>query len=312
MQQFNYSKHKVDELLIDFLVARFPYLSRIEWQESIRTGAIRVNQSIVDQHYILINRDVISYDRPRSSEPEIDRENEIVHIDDHIIVVNKNGNIPITESGKYYRNTLINVLKEDHGFSVLHAVHRLDKETSGLIVIARSKEIAILLGKQFSNQIPKKEYHAVLTGEFEQKEILVEEGIKKNIPIPGKVRIRQIISPTGKYSKTLFIKEKSNTRLTIVKVILFTGRTHQIRCHAEYIGYPILGDKLYGNSDKQFLRILKGEVKPEFPPFGVIPRQLLHATALSFTHPVTEKEVIFKSDYASAFKQYQPILQGLI
>jgi len=312
MQQFNYSRHKVDELLIDFLVARFPYLPRMEWMESIQTGAIKVNHTIVDQKYVLINRDIISYDRPRSSEPEIDRENEIVHIDDHIMVVNKNGNIPITESGKYYRNTLINVLKEDHGFDTLHAVHRLDKETSGLIVIARSKEVASLLGKQFSNQIPKKEYHAILTGELEQEEILVEEGIKKNIPIPGKVRIRQIISPTGKYSKTLFIKEKSNARLSIAKVILFTGRTHQIRCHAEFLGHPILGDKLYGNSDKQFIRILKGEDKPEFPPFGIIHRQLLHASSLSFVHPYTEQEVVFKSDYKSAFKLYQPILQGLI
>jgi 23S rRNA pseudouridine1911/1915/1917 synthase len=312
MQQFNYSKHKEDELLIDFLVTRFPYLSEVDWQEAIRTGTIKVNQTEVDNQYVLINRDVISYDRPRSSEPEIDRENEIVHIDDHIIVVNKNGNIPIAESGKYYRNTLINVLKEDNGFENLYAVHRLDKETSGLIVIARKKEIATLLGKQFSNQIPKKEYHAVLNGELKQEQILVEARIKKNIAIPGKVRIRQIISPTGKYSKTLFIKEKSNTDMTVVKVLLFTGRTHQIRCHAEFIGHPVLGDKLYGNSDRQFLKILKGEVEPEFPPFGIIKRQLLHASSLSFIHPVTEKEVVFRSDYRSVFKLYQPVLQGLI
>jgi len=312
MQTFNYTRHQNDEILIGFITGRFPYLPKSDWITAINTGALRVNGELVTPDYVLMNRDVISYDRPRSSEPEIDRTYNIIYIDDAILVVDKNGNIPIAESGKYYRNTLINVLKEEEGFEQLFAVHRLDKETSGTIVIARKKEIATILGKQFARQETKKEYHAILRGDMVRPEIIVDKAIKKNIPIPGRVRIRQIVSPTGKSSKSLFIRERASHGLTLARVKLYTGRTHQIRCHAEYIGYPILGDKLYGNSDRNFIQLLKEEIQPEFPPWGIIQRQLLHASYLTFKHPVTGQEMRFTTDYRSAFSQYKSILGDLI
>ena len=193
MQKFNYTRHQSDDYLIDFLTRRFPYLPREDWQEAIISGAIRVNGRQVNLYYMLINKDIISYDRPRSAEPEIDTTFELLYQDDTIIVVNKNGNIPIDESGKYYRNTLINILKEKAGFEELYAVHRLDKETSGVILISRKKEIASILGEQFSQQIPQKEYVAILRGELKEEEILVDQPIKKT-------SLYQVVSESAKLS----------------------------------------------------------------------------------------------------------------
>ena len=307
MQKFNYTRHGREELLVDFLVRRFPYLKREEWLDAVSTGAVKVNNRKVRVDCTLENRDVVSYDRPRSAEPEIDESYHIVYEDDDILVVEKSGNIPIAESGRYYRNTLINILKEREGFPELFAVHRLDRETSGIILIAKNRHIAALLGRQFSDQIPRKKYMAILRGMFSQKEILVDRPIKKNIPLPGNVRIRQIVSPTGKPSKTLFRARKVVGGLTLAQIELFTGRTHQIRCHAEFIGYPVLGDKLYGNTDEQFLAILGGRENPNFPLFGLIDRQLLHASSLEFRHPSSGEWMRFESDYRKEFEKYDAI-----
>lgn len=311
MQKFNYCRHQHEELLIDFLLKRFPYQSKESWLSAIKTGAIKVNGKIVEHSYVLINRDVISYERPRESEPEIDPTYNILYQDQHILVVEKSGNLPVAESGRYYRNVLINILKEKEGFSELYTVHRLDKETSGVLVIARTKEVAQEMGIQFSNQIPKKEYHAILNGALNKEEILVNRPLKNGLPQIHKVRIRQIVSPTGKSAKTLFTRVNGNEDLTLTRVKLFSGRTHQIRCHAEYIGHPILGDKLYGQTDKRFIQILKQEIKPEFPPYGIIPRHLLHASSLSFIHPESKKEVSFYSDCRKEFSKF-PALDSIL
>ena len=307
MQKFNYCRHHEEELLITFLLKRFPYQSKENWLTAIESGAIKVNGTQVDGRYILINRDVIGYERPRETEPDVDPTYNILHQDEFILIVEKSGNLPVAESGRYYRNTLINILKEKEGFKDLYTVHRLDKETSGVLVIGRTKEVAQKMGVQFSNQIPEKEYHAVLNGRLEKESILVDRPLKNGLPQIHKVRVRQIVSPTGKIARTLFTKVGGDDALTLAKVKLFSGRTHQIRCHAEYIGHPVLGDKLYGQKDKRFIQLLKEEVKPEFPPFGIITRHLLHASSLSFIHPDSGKKVSFQSDCRKEFSAFPSV-----
>ncbi len=311
MQTFSYTRHKIDETLIVFLVRRFPYQNEENWLLCIKQGSIRVNSKKVVPHRVLKSGDIISYDRPRSMEPPVDTKYNILYLDDSILVVEKNGNIPIAESGRYYRNTLINILKEQEAFPELYAVHRLDKETSGVLLIARTKEIATRLGEMFANQIPEKTYHALLIGEFSLEEILVDQPIKKCTPEQSNVRIRQVVDSKGKPSKSLFRAERVFNGLTLAQVKTFSGRTHQIRCHAEHIGFPILGDKLYGQSDETFLSILKGESEPVFPPYGKIIRQLLHASRLSFPHPVTRERMDFQSDYKDEFSAFAQFDQWL-
>ncbi len=293
------------------MVCRFPYQDEKNWLESIKSGLIKVNNKKVSAHRLLKNRDIISYERLRSQEPDIDTRYRVLHLDDSILVVEKNGNIPVTESGRYYQNTLLNILKEREGFPELYAAHRLDKETSGVLVIARTSKVAAILGDQFAKRIPEKTYQAVLVGEFSKERFFVDQPIKKTTLEESRVRIRQIVNQAGKPAQTLFVSRKALKGLTLAKIRAFSGRTHQIRCHAEHIGYPILGDKLYGQSDKRFLEFLNGSSEPVFPPFGKITRQLLHASSISFSHPETGKKVSFESDHKLEFARQTALSEWL-
>ena len=305
MQTFSYTRHNKKETMISFLVRRFPYQSEEGWLKCLATGEVKINDCKTSPHRVLKSRDVVSYERAREKEPVVDDTYRIVHQDDAIVIVEKSGNIPISESGRYYRNTLINILKEREGFSELFAVHRLDKETSGVVLIARTKTVATILGQQFVEKVPEKKYHAILNGEFSTGEVLVTQPIKRSSPEQGKVRIRQIVDKKGKPSKTIFEAKKTAGGLTLAEIQTFSGRTHQIRCHAEHIGHPILGDKLYGQSDEFFISLLNNEAEPLFPPYGKIERQLLHASSLSFQHPVSKDWLTFQSDYLPEFSRYE-------
>ena len=304
MQQFKYVRHQVPETLIDFLCRRFPYQDRAGWLGAIESGAITVDGAQVAPELALETGHVVGYERPRESEPEVDRRFKVLYEDEALLAVEKSGNLPIAESGRYYRNVLIHVLQEELGLEGLHQVHRLDRETSGVVVVAKGPQVATKLGEQFFAGRPKKRYTAVLTGELIE-EALVDRPIRKvKAKGPGTVRIRQTVDPDGKPARTRFIPLKAAGGLTLAEVELFTGRTHQIRVHAEYLGFPVLGDKLYGASDEQFLRWFKGEEEPVFGPFGKIDRQLLHASRLELEHPVSGEWLVFTSDPKPFFMPY--------
>jgi 23S rRNA-/tRNA-specific pseudouridylate synthase len=115
------------------------------------------------------------------------------------------------------------------------------------------------------------------------------------------------VDQSGKSSKTLFQSIKSGNGITLAKIRIFTGRTHQIRCHAAFIGYPIVGDKLYGQTDEDFLDYIKEVKLPKFFPYGSFDRQLLHASTLEFVHPETQKEMRFDSDFYHEFSRFPKI-----
>lgn len=311
MQQFKYVRHPgQNETLIEFLCRRFPYQSREGWIKAIAAKALTVDGKQAAPELALETGHVVGYERPRESEPEVDRSFRVLYEDEQIIAVEKSGNLPIAESGRYYQNVLINILQEELGLEGLHQVHRLDRETSGVVVVAKGPKMATELGQQFSGGVPKKRYHAVLVGGLDREQ-LVEEPIKKvKAKGPGTVRIRQVTDPEGKPAKTRFIPLKQAGGLSLVEVELFTGRTHQIRVHAEFLGLPVLGDKLYGASDEQFLRWVKEEEEPIFGEFGKIERQLLHASRLELRHPVSGEWLVFESDpkpFFSVFPACSPL-----
>ncbi|OGG99468.1 MAG: hypothetical protein A2600_01625 [Candidatus Lambdaproteobacteria bacterium RIFOXYD1_FULL_56_27] len=309
MQQFRYVRHqKKIESILEFLCRRFPYQDGPGWTQAIESGVITLDGQPTRPQARLENGQTIGYERERASEPPIDRSFRILYQDPSLLVVEKNGNIPIVESGRYYKNTLIEVLKEELGFEKLFQVHRLDKETSGVLVVAKSASVATVLGDQFAAGSPHKIYQAVLVGEMATEEVFVDQPIGKVKPLDeGTVRVRQVIDPQGKPSQSRFRRIKAQGGLSLVEVELMTGRTHQIRVHAEWLGLPVLGDKLYGQKDERFLALYKGEAEPEFPPFGRIDRQLLHASRLNFNHPVTGEPVAFESPCAPFFAPYPAV-----
>jgi len=306
MQSFYYMAPKkgAQERVIDFLLRRFPYNDEATWAAAIERGAIMVDGKAVKPGFILKSRMQVSYDRPQEDEPEVDREIGIIWEDETLLVVDKNGNLPIAESGKFHRNTLLHILKSEHGFEELYPVHRLDRETSGLLVLSKNLEVTQKMGEQFLQGLPQKTYHAILQGEMTYNERMIEGAMGKVKPYPGCVRIRQVVREDGKTAKTWFRRLQAAQGASLVEIKTFTGRTHQIRCHADYMGYPIIGDKLYGQPDERFVRFIKGDEAPLFPPFGEIPRQLLHASGLSFMHPLSGEELCFESSCYPVFGKF--------
>ncbi len=306
MQSIQYMRpsKKTKESLLAFLLRRFPYHDEAGWRAAIERGSILLNGKPSFAGKVLESRQVIGYQRPIGEEPKVDSSFKVLLEDEHLLLVEKSGNLPITESGRYHRNTLVAILKAEHGYTDLFTVHRLDRETSGIVLIAKTSEVARRMAQQFVEGLPKKIYHAVLTGVMQQSEILLDAPLAPIDPMPGRVRIRQIVRPEGKACKTLFRKIRTSATATLVEIQTFTGRTHQIRAHAEHLGQAIVGDKLYGQPDERFLRFLDGLEEPIFPPFGRIPRQLLHASKLSFQHPITGQELVAQSPCEPVFSVF--------
>jgi RluA family pseudouridine synthase len=208
-------------------------------------------------------------------EPEIDPKFDIVFEDDNCVVVSKSGNMPVHEGGLYKKNCLTALLEKKLGFRVF-PVYRLDRETSGLVVFAKNK-------KAFEKiKISDKEYVAVCNGKISD-DILIDKPIGET---KGDfIDWKKCVDEKGKPAKTKIIPIKIFKDYSLVKIILYTGRQHQIRVHLSSIGHHILGDKVYGESDKQFKDYLDGKFD------GKIKRQMLHLRKINLNGKEIEADI---------------------
>ncbi len=287
------------ETLLGFLLRKFRYHDREEWLDHINAGRLLVNQNQGDPTQLLKSGQIVRYLRPDYLEPPVDPSFDVIYEDDYLIAVNKSGNLPTSPSGKYFKNTLVHLLKEWLGWQNLYTLHRLDRETSGVLLFARQKEIAQRMAAQFRENEIKKTYIAILSRPLPSSHVFVSLPIARD---PNSIiRIKQGVVPSGKRSQTHFRElersfrrgaaETKTGNYSKVEVVPVTGRTHQIRTHAAYLECPVAGDKLYGLQNDGFAHWLKqGEAylrEQHFP----LHRQLLHASRLQFNHPVTEKRI---------------------
>lgn len=214
---------------------------------------------------------------------------DIIYEDNYLLIINKPAGIPVHPSIAHYKNSLSNGIK--YYFNTVNLnkkirpVNRLDKDTSGIVIFAKHEYIQEHLIKQMKTSIFKKEYQAILTGHLSNKNGKIEAPIARK---DGSIIEREINFENGEKAITYYmvIKEfiKNNTPLSLVKFILETGRTHQIRLHSKYLGNPIIGDTLYNE-------------KSEF-----ISRQALHAYKVSFIHPISKENIILEIDLPNDMK----------
>ena len=214
---------------------------------------------------------------------------DIIYEDNYLLIINKPAGIPVHPSIAHYKNSLSNGIKYYFNTISLNKkirpVNRLDKDTSGIVIFAKHEYIQEHLIKQMKTSIFKKEYQAILTGHLSNKNGKIEAPIARK---DGSIIEREINFENGENAITYYmvIKEfiKNNTPLSLVKFILETGRTHQIRLHSKYLGNPIIGDTLYNE-------------KSEF-----ISRQALHAYKVSFIHPISKENIILEIDLPNDMK----------
>ncbi len=311
-------RHTVDKgqspIRIDKFIQAFlgNNVSRTKIQTAADAGSIMVNGKPVKSNYKVRPADEILLLLPKHQENyDLVPENiplDIVYEDDDVIVINKSPEIVVHPGLGNWRGTLVNAVlghfqnlpkgKEDFRPGL---VHRLDKGTSGLIVLAKTDHALSHLAKQFFNRTTKRKYVALVWGDMKD-----EEGtVTVNIGRDTRERMQMQVYPegeAGKHAVTHYKVIEHLNYVTLVECRLETGRTHQIRVHMKYIGHTLFNDTRYDGN-----RILKGTVYAKYKQFiencfEIMPRQALHAATLGFIHPVTGKEMFFESPLPSEFQ----------
>lgn len=308
-EHFRFEAERGQQLLrVDkFLVTRMQKTSRNRIQQAADAGCIIVNGKAVKSSYKVKPGDIVSIvmDRPRY-EFEIIAEEiplDIVYEDDYLLVVNKPAGLVVHPGHGNYHGTLVNALawhfRDNPDYDVsdprLGLVHRIDKDTSGLLVVAKTPEAKTHLGKQFFNKTTRREYVAVVWGDFDKDEGTIVGNIARNPR--NKLQMAVFEDPNiGKHAVTHYQVLERFGYVSVVKCVLETGRTHQIRVHMRHIGHPLFNDARYGGD-----RILRGTTFAKYQQFisncfTSCPRQALHARTLGFVHPATGKEMFFEAD----------------
>ena len=288
--------------VLDLLAARFTYQSREEWEDRIGSGLVLLNQQPTDPKSILESGDTLAYRVPGLEEPPVDTGFSILLEDDHLLVVDKPANLPCHPAGRYFEHTLWALLKSQFNLAHLTFVNRIDRETSGIVVLAKTPEAALHCRRQFERRQVHKCYVAIVEGRFPSAELRAGGYLIRdhNSPIRKKLRFFSTASSDeipagGKACSTIFHKTLYRRGLSRVDVLLETGRPHQIRATLLGLGYPLVGDKLYGVDETIFLRFIKGSLTEHDKERLRLPRQALHATELRFKHPETGKPLLFRA-----------------
>lgn len=321
-EHFRFEADKGQQLLrVDkFLVERMEKTSRNRIQQAADAGCIIVNGVSVKSSYKVKPGDVVSImmDRPRYDFEIIAQPIplSIVYEDDFLLVVDKPAGLVVHPGHGNYSGTLVNALayhfKDDPDYDVtdprLGLVHRIDKDTSGLLVVAKTPEAKTELGKQFFNKTTRREYVALVWGDFEEDSGTITGNIARNPR--NKMQMAVMDNPdVGKHAVTHYAVLERFGYVTMVKCVLETGRTHQIRVHMLHKGHPLFNDARYGGD-----KILRGNRSSSYKKFvencfEICPRQALHARTLGFRHPVTGEEMDFESplpqDMTSLFEKWR-------
>ncbi len=301
---------KQSPLRIDrFLVDRTENISRHKIQLGIKAGLIRVNEQQVKPNYKVRPNDFIRIVYPKpvvidSVIPE-DIPLDIVYEDAYLMVVNKPAGMVVHPGISNYSGTLVNALAyyikhselpvlEGNPMDRPGLVHRIDKDTSGLLVVAKTEEALVGLAKQFYDHTVHRRYIAMVWGEPEPSEGSIDLELGRD----PKNRTRMTVIPQGeggKHAVTHYKVVEPMYYISMIECRLETGRTHQIRVHLKHIGHPLFNDRHYGGDT-----IRKGTVYSKYKQFvmncfKILPRQALHAKSLGFVHPVTGEEMYFET-----------------
>ena len=298
---FNYHGYRLDK----FLQEQLKEYSRTRIQNLIADKQVRINNIIIiNSSKKIKEKDQIKVNFPPPKETHIKPNKiplNILYDDNDIVVINKFPGVVVHPGAGNYEKTIVNGLlfKYQNDLSSIGGklrpgiVHRIDKDTSGVIVVAKNNNAHVNLSKQFSNHTIKRVYEALVWGSLKPQSGKISEKISRSIKNRQLMAVRK---EKGKMAitnyKTLKIFQNSNLpKISLIECQLETGRTHQIRVHMNFKGNPILGDKSYGKSKKKFKEI-DPNIEKEINNFN---RQALHAKSLGFVHPKTEKEIFFEA-----------------
>jgi RluA family pseudouridine synthase len=285
-----------------YLAERFTYHSRTEWQNLVGKGKIMVNGKSSRSSRRMVEGDRVEYDTGDITEPEVDPSFQEVFSDEYIIVVSKSGNLPCHPAGIFFRNTLWRLLSEK--FGKIYFVNRIDRETSGLVLVARSPAVAAAMSETHSGIVKK--YIAVVHGKFPDACNAVgflTDGICSAVRKKRKFYQGDQLGKKDEYSETRFRFLGANGDLSIVEAELATGRLHQIRATLCSLGFPLVGDKIYGPDETIYLRFIEDAMTDDDRRILMIGRQALHSSWLEFQHPISGENLVFRAELPGDMKK---------
>lgn len=307
MKDWKYKRGiKLDKIIVDkqdvrldvYITEKYKDLSRTMVQKLIEEGSIKVNGNIKKLSYKVQLNDEISICIPKAKETDLKPQEipiEVVYEDDDIIVVNKPKGLVVHPANGNPDGTLVNAImamcKESlsgiGGELRPGIVHRLDKDTSGLLIVAKNDKAHINMSEQIKNRQVTKKYIALVRGVIQEDDATIDMPIGRST----KDRKKMAVTKNGKQAVTHFKVLKRYPKYTLLEVKIDTGRTHQIRVHMAEIGHPVVGDMVYSNGKNDF----------------GIQGQMLHAKSLDFKHPITGKQMHLEAELPQYFKS---ILEG--
>ncbi len=279
-----------------YLAGRFTYRSRTAWQQIIRAGEILLNgRKTVPSRQLHAGETItLRLNESENPEPEVRRDFSILAEFPDYLAVDKPGNLPVHPSGCYFSNTLQRLLLPQ--FGIVHPVNRLDRETSGITLFAKSGKAAGALAALFERGLVRKTYLAIVFGDFPD-ELTASGFLMADTASAVAKKRRYSPEPTADSEKclTVFQCEKRADGMSLVRCMPETGRLHQIRATLCSLGYPLAGDKIYGPDDTVFLRFIEDRMTAQDHALLRMERQALHALSLSFSDPFSGKEQTFHS-----------------
>ena len=289
---FTIREKDAGKTLVAFLVARFTYHDSEEWSRLISEGRVRVNGYATVPAVMLKPDDVLRYDASDIPEPPVDETFGVVSDDPMLLVVDKSGKLPCHPGGRYFNHTLWAFLKARYGLEDPVLVNRIDRETSGLVLVAKVPEAAHNLWKQFATHKVVKRYTVFVEGEFPER--LDASGWLCVDPASAIRKKRRFLPAAAgssapekeaEWSETAFERVRLCDGFSVVTALPRTGRLHQIRATLLSLGFPVVGDKLYGVDENLFLKFCEDALTEEDRKRLRLRRQALHAGYIQFRHP---------------------------
>ncbi len=272
-----------------YLSERFTYLSRTEWQSHIQDARILLNGVKSRSSRKLQRGECIEFLAEDIEEPDVDKTHEVVFFDESLIVVSKSGNLPCHPAGPFFKNTLWYLLSER--FGKVYFINRIDRETSGLVLLARKPDIAAEMSERHS-EIQKKYIvfvHGRFPAEHHAKGFLMPD---EKSAVRKKRKFAEFADPcsgNSEYAETRFRLLETYSNMSVVEAELVTGRLHQIRATLCSLGFPLVGDKIYGLDENAYIRFVQGGMTDADRLSLVLNRQALHAATLGMKHPFTNE-----------------------
>ncbi|TAN37487.1 MAG: RluA family pseudouridine synthase [Verrucomicrobia bacterium] len=290
--------------LLEFLAQRFPYHDQTGWAERIAQHRLQVNHRPVEAACALARGDLVEYIASDIPEPRVNLDVTVIFEDADLFAINKPPNLPSHPGGRYFQHTLWARLKTHFGLAQPMLINRLDRETSGLTLVAKNEQAAKELRTEFSSRRVEKKYLALVEGVFPPR--LAARGLllpDPDSPVKKKVKFvsAEVAPPehASRWAETVFqgletvsgdvSKAWKSGPVSLIEALPTTGRLHQIRATLQTLGFPVVGDKLYGHDPAIFVRFCKDELTDEDRARLRMDRQALHAASLRIQHPRTRR-----------------------